>query len=93
MGCNYLNGVLCYFVGVLHIGLLAHFRSSVTATAWVGALYSANMSLTGREGLMLLCLCHVSLYSTDISLTGSEGLAFVVFVLRGVVVCQHVSHE
>ncbi|XP_070173993.1 monocarboxylate transporter 9-like [Littorina saxatilis] len=46
MGGNLLTGVLCYFVGVIHTGLLHQFHASVTTTAWVGALYSSNMCLT-----------------------------------------------
>ncbi|KAL8596012.1 hypothetical protein ACOMHN_018324 [Nucella lapillus] len=64
MGCNFLNGVLCYFVGVMHTGLLHKYQASVTTTAWVGALYAANMSLTApiaatvinRVGCRISCI-------------------------------------
>ncbi|XP_076453450.1 uncharacterized protein LOC143288708 [Babylonia areolata] len=54
MGCNFLNGVMCYFVGVIHTGLLHKYQASVTTTAWVGALYAANMSLAAPIAAMVI---------------------------------------
>ncbi|KAK7090038.1 hypothetical protein V1264_009893 [Littorina saxatilis] len=54
MGGNLLVGVLCYFVGVIHTGLLHQFHASVTTTAWVGALYSSNISLASPLASVLI---------------------------------------
>ncbi|KAK7092735.1 monocarboxylate transporter 12-like [Littorina saxatilis] len=45
VGCNYVNGVLVYFVGVIHVELLIKFQDDVTTTAWVGAVYSSLQML------------------------------------------------
>ena len=47
LGSSLLNGTLCYFVGVVHAGLLKKYNESVAMTAWAGGIYSSLMSLGG----------------------------------------------
>ena len=44
---NFLNGAFCYFVGVVHAGLLRKYDQSATMTAWAGGIYSSMMCLGG----------------------------------------------
>ena len=48
VGCNYLSGVLVYFVGVIHVELLEKYRDDVTTTAWAGSVYSSLQMLAGE---------------------------------------------
>ncbi|KAK7090914.1 uncharacterized protein [Littorina saxatilis] len=53
-GSMFLNGILVYFVGVVHAGLLRKYQESIAATAWVGGLYTSLMMLGAPVGSYLI---------------------------------------
>ncbi|KAK7499316.1 hypothetical protein BaRGS_00009576 [Batillaria attramentaria] len=96
LGANFLNGTLVYFVGVVHTGLLRKFQSSVTTTAWVGAIYSSLMCLAAplasvvisRFGCRVCCvvggvLCFTG-FTASAFVTSIGQLFFTYGLLAGV---------
>nr|KAG5708264.1 hypothetical protein BaRGS_021198 [Batillaria attramentaria] len=94
-GANFLNGILVYFVGVVHAGLLKKFQSSVTTTAWVGAIYSSLETLgaplasvvISRFGCRVCCvvggvLCFTG-FTASAFVTSIEQLFFTYGLLAG----------
>ncbi|KAL8621761.1 hypothetical protein ACOMHN_061896 [Nucella lapillus] len=75
VGCNYLSGVLVYFVGVIHVELLNEFRGDVTSTAWAGSLYSSLQMLAAPLASWL-----VHHYSCRVSVVIGGALLCVGFV-------------
>nr|KAG5708263.1 hypothetical protein BaRGS_021197 [Batillaria attramentaria] len=94
-GSHFLNGILAYFVGVVHAGLLRKFQSSVTTTAWVGAIYISLMALgaplasvvISRFGCRVCCvvggvLCFTG-FTASAFVTSIEQLFFTYGLLAG----------